>query len=203
MHGVQTKIWFLLNGVISNIGKIDRTRMGKSQFRLLPTCIRRGGLLFDDKSLHSVSGRRKEPMTRALVTLATIGSLLTCALSFSQEKAGESTQGKDASILKVADSKLGTAVEDRQIVGEGTHFVVGQKVYLWLELQGGPADSITVTWKHGEKSYQTALKVGGPTYHTWAYKTVAMAGDWTVSVTDAAGNELKQLSFTVGEAGGK
>ena len=116
------------------------------------------------------------------------------------------TQGKEASAAKepaggtltVSEAKLGTSVEAKQLVGEATTFDLNQKVYLWLELKGGPADDITVTWKTGEKSYPTTLKVGGPTYHTWAYKTAAIAGSWSVTVSDSAGKELKQLEFTVG-----
>ncbi|MGA9120281.1 MAG: DUF2914 domain-containing protein [Bacteroidota bacterium] len=142
-------------------------------------------------------------MIRTIIGFALTTLVLAFSTATAQEKASQAPQEKMKGVLEVSEAKLGTAVENRQIVGEGETFAVGQKVYLWLELKGGPTDSVTVTWKHGEMSYPTMLKVGGPTYHTWAYKTAAMAGPWTVSVTDAAGNELKQLNFTVGESTGK
>jgi hypothetical protein len=79
-----------------------------------------------------------------------------------------------------------------------TEFVLNQKVHIWLALEGGPADGIVVTWKQGEKACETKLSVGGTTWHTWAYKTAAVAGPWEVTVADAAGNVLKKLAFTVG-----
>ncbi len=138
-------------------------------------------------------------MMHRIVGFAAIALALTAATVFAQEKSAPAATEKPASTLTVADAKLGTGVENRQIVGEATTFDLNQKVYLWLELTGGPADSITVTWTTGDKSYKTMLKVGGPTYHTWAYKTVSVAGPWTVSVTDASGSALKQLEFTVGD----
>lgn len=142
-------------------------------------------------------------MTHRIVEFAAIALALTAATVVAQEKSTPAATEKPASALTVAEAKLGTGVENRQIVGEATAFDLNQKVYLWLELTGGPADSITVTWTAGDKSYKTMLKVGGPTYHTWAYKTVAVAGPWTVSVTDASGTTLKELEFTVGVGGAK
>jgi len=142
-------------------------------------------------------------MTHRIVGFAAIAMALTVTAVVAQEKSAPAATEKSASTLTVADAKLGTGVENRQIVGEATTFDLNQKVYLWLELTGGPADSITVTWTTGDKSYETMLKAGGPTYHTWAYKTVSIAGPWTVSVTDASGTALKQLEFTVGGGGAK
>jgi len=39
--------------------------------------------------------------------------------------------------------------------------------------------------------------VGGNPWRTWSSKTAFKAGDWTVTVTDAGGNTLKELKFTV------
>ncbi len=140
-------------------------------------------------------------MVRRIFAFLAVAVVLTSLTAVAQEKSGGTE--KEKATLTVSEAKLGTGVENRQLVGEATTFDVNQKVYLWMELKGGPSDSITVTWKCGEKSYHTALKVGGPTYHTWAYKTASIAGSWTVTVSDAAGTELKQLDFTVGAAPGK
>ncbi|HTY57608.1 MAG TPA: DUF2914 domain-containing protein [Bacteroidota bacterium] len=104
---------------------------------------------------------------------------------------------KPAAGLVVTEAALGTAVQERKLLGERTEFTLNQKVYLWLALAGGPAEGLVVTWKQGEKTYETKLGVGGTTWHTWAYKTAAVAGPWEVTVADAAGNVLKTLSFTV------
>ena len=104
---------------------------------------------------------------------------------------------KPAGPLKVDAAGLGTAVQNRELVGEAVEFALNERVFLFLKLSGGPAEDITVTWKHGELKYDTKLNVGGSPWRTWAYKTAAVAGDWTVTVTDAAGTLLKQLEFTV------
>jgi hypothetical protein len=99
--------------------------------------------------------------------------------------------------VQVAEAKLGTGVQDRMVTGEATSFAVNDKVYVWLKLTGGPSDDIKVTWKMGDYSDSTALKVGGDPWRTWANKTVFKAGAWTVMVTDAAGATLKELTFDV------
>ena len=127
--------------------------------------------------------------------------LVVCAwflpAAAAQDTAAPPAKKKPAAGLVVTEAALGTAVQDRKLVGENTEFTLNQKVYLWLALAGGPAEGLVVTWKQGEKTYETKLSVGGTTWHTWAYKTAAVAGPWEVTVADAAGNVLKTLSFTV------
>ncbi len=137
-------------------------------------------------------------MIHRIMAFAVVAIALASQPALTQGKEASAPKEKVAGTLTVSEAKLGTSVENRQLAGEATTFDLNQKVYLWLELKGGPADDITVTWKNGEKSYATTLKVGGPTYHTWAYKTAAIAGSWSVTVSDAGGNTLKQLDFTVG-----
>ncbi len=136
-------------------------------------------------------------MKRILVSLLLLSALSIPSVR-AQDKAAPPAKEKPAPGLTVTEAALGTGVQDRKIVGERTEFALNEKVYIWLALSGGPADEIVVTWKQGGKSYETKLNVGGKTFHTWAYKTAAVAGPWEVTVTDAAGNELKKLEFTVG-----
>jgi hypothetical protein len=103
--------------------------------------------------------------------------------------------------LKIDEMKLGTAVENREIVGETAEFSVGQKAYVWMKVVGGAGDSLSVTWDFGDKSYTTVLTIGGSPWRTWSYKTLYGAGDWKVKVTDSAGNLLKELEFKVKESG--
>ena len=142
-------------------------------------------------------------MTQRIAAFAFLAVALLSQTAWNQGKEATPAKEMAGGTLTVSEAKLGTSVEGKQLVGEASTFDLNQKVYLWLELKGGPADDITVTWKNGEKSYATTLKVGGPTYHTWAYKTAAIAGTWSVSVSDAAGKELKQLEFTVGAKAAK
>lgn len=101
--------------------------------------------------------------------------------------------------LEIAEAKLGKDVQNREVVTDTTGFAVGDRVYLWLKVTGGPSDSLTVTWKTGDQTWTSKLNIGGSPWRTWAYKTAYSAGEWTVTVTDAAGTALKEMSFTVAE----
>ena len=99
--------------------------------------------------------------------------------------------------MQVSEAKLGTNVEQRELTGEDSSFALNSKVFLWLKTTGGSSDQLTVTWKTGDLTYSTTLLIGGSPWRTWATKTAVKAGDWTVTVTDASGNTLKELSFKV------
>jgi len=99
--------------------------------------------------------------------------------------------------LQVVDAKLGKGVQDRKITEEATTFAVNERVYLWLKLAGSPADTVKVNWKIGDKVEPYTLKVGGNPWRTHASKTAYQAGEWTVTVTDANDQVLKELKFTV------
>ncbi len=99
--------------------------------------------------------------------------------------------------LKVAEAKLGKGVQDREITEEASSFALNEKAYLWLRVTGGPSDPIQVTWKTGDHTDSVPLKVGSTSWRTWSSKTLWMAGDWTVTVTDAGGHVLQEVNFTV------
>ena len=101
-----------------------------------------------------------------------------------------------AGSLQVAEAKLGKGVQDRQITEEATTFAVNDKVYLWLKVTGGPAD-LKVNWTIDDQTDAVTLKIGGDPWRTWFIKTAFKAGDWTVTVTDADGQALKEMKFTV------
>jgi hypothetical protein len=131
----------------------------------------------------------EDSMKKQLVALTLVLFFLTPAFLYAQEK--------EASGLKVKEAFLGKNVENKKIVDTTSTFVVNEKAYLWMRLTGGPADSITVTWKTGDQSYPSNLNVGGSPWRTWSYKTLYTAGDWTVTVTDADGRVLKEMMFKV------
>jgi hypothetical protein len=99
--------------------------------------------------------------------------------------------------LQVADAKLGKGVQDRSITEEATTFAVNDKVYLWLKLTGGGSDPVKISWKVGDSVDTVTLKVGGSPWRTWSSKTAWKAGDWTVTISDASDQVLKELKFTV------
>jgi len=97
----------------------------------------------------------------------------------------------------VTDAKLGKNVVDREITDETTTFAVGEKAYLWLRVEGGTGEVLKVIWKIDDQEYPVDLHIGGSPWRTWATKTLHLAGDWTVTVTDAAGNTLNEASLKV------
>ncbi len=111
-------------------------------------------------------------------------------VSFAQEPA--KTSG-----IQLVDARLGKDVKDRAVVDEDSVFSKGSKVFLWMKFTGGASDQVTVTWKTATFSHNTSIVVGGSPWRTWASKTVGKSGDWTVTVTDAGGKVLKELSFKV------
>ncbi|MEX1139885.1 MAG: DUF2914 domain-containing protein [Bacteroidota bacterium] len=102
--------------------------------------------------------------------------------------------------LEVTEAKLGKSVENRELAEETATFALNDRAYLWMRVTGGPADSISVTWKTGENTHESKLNIGGSPWRTWSYKTCYVAGPWTVTVTDAQGTVLKELTFTVEDA---
>ena len=119
-----------------------------------------------------------------------------CLVIFSSFLTAQESQAKSKDI-QIVDVKLGKDVKDRVLVNEDSTFSLNSKVFLWLKVTGATSETLTITWKQGEKSYTTTLSIGGSPWRTWANKTLAKAGDWTVTITDAAGNLLKVLSFKV------
>src|SRR3954467_7102345 len=96
--------------------------------------------------------------------------------------------------LQVSDAKLGKGVENKEIKDEATEFAVGEKAFLWLKLAGGTGD-FKVNWKVGDATDTVSLTAGGTPWRTWSNKTLHKAGAWTVTVTDAAGATLKEMTF--------
>ncbi|MFQ5798093.1 MAG: DUF2914 domain-containing protein [Bacteroidota bacterium] len=126
-------------------------------------------------------------------------SFMIYVLTFSLTESTRATQQQEMmeGELRVAEAKLGKDVVDREIADETSTFAVNDRVYLWLKVTGGSADSVAVTWKHEDLSYSYTLKIGGSPWRTWAYKTAWKAGDWTVIVTDSDDNVLKEMNFKV------
>lgn len=98
---------------------------------------------------------------------------------------------------KVTEAKLGTAVVDRKISGETSTFAPGQRAYFWFRVEDATDQLLTVTWKVNDLAFPIGLRIRSSPWRTWASKTLHIAGDWTVIVTDAAGATLHESRFTV------
>jgi len=60
----------------------------------------------------------------------------------------------------VTDAKLGRNVVDREITDETTTFAVGEKAYLWLRVEGGTGETLTVVWKINDLEFPVDLSIG-------------------------------------------
>jgi hypothetical protein len=98
---------------------------------------------------------------------------------------------------KVTEAKLGKSVVDRKIAEETTTFAPGDKAHLWLKVEDAAGETLTVTWQINGQPYPATLQIGGSPWRTWASKTLHIAGEWTVTVTDAAGTTLNESKFIV------
>jgi hypothetical protein len=119
--------------------------------------------------------------------------LTLCCGTFSRAQEGEAAAGG----IQITEAKLGTGVENRELIGEDSTFALSSKVFLWMKVTGGTSDQITVIWKNGETTHPTTLMIGGSPWRTWATKNATKAGEWSVSVTDTAGSVLKEMTFKV------
>ena len=103
-----------------------------------------------------------------------------------------------------AEIKIGTDIENREIVGEATSFAAGTpKLAAWTRITGaGQPTQIWHVWKrNGEELSKISLNVTSSYFRTYSRKDVnGQAGNWTLEVRDASGAVLASKDFTVGEA---
>lgn len=108
------------------------------------------------------------------------------------------TATEAAPVAATLDSAaVGTAVENRELVGEGTTFPEG-KVFCWSKIaSASAATTIKHVWYNGtEKMLETPLNIPFTPYRTYSNKNV-VPGNWKVEVVDATGAVLKSIEFTV------
>jgi pyruvate/2-oxoglutarate dehydrogenase complex dihydrolipoamide acyltransferase (E2) component len=96
-----------------------------------------------------------------------------------------------------AEVKVGTGVENREIVGEAATFPTGTTVWVWSRVLNGEGN-VKHVWKRDGKDVWTAtLKVGSKRWSTQSRRAIPGAGSWTVDVQTEAGASLGTVSFTV------
>jgi hypothetical protein len=98
---------------------------------------------------------------------------------------------------KVIEARFGRNVADRTIVDQTTAFAPGEKACLWLKVEGASGETLSVNWSINQQSYPVGLAIGGSPWRTWASKTLHVAGEWTVTVTDGSGAILYETGLTV------
>jgi len=114
--------------------------------------------------------------------------------------AGRSARTTPApSTLSVPEYGVGTAVENRQLVGHSGRYPEGTQVWFWTRVQGGTrGDTIDHVWlREGVEATRVSLKIGGSSWRTYSHKTLhaGVAGDWVVEARDDAGRVLARSEF--------
>ena len=103
------------------------------------------------------------------------------------------------SLLRITEYGVGTAVENRQLVGQSDRFTEGTRVWFWTRVQGGTrGDRIDHVWlREGVEATRVSLEIGGPSWRTYSTQTLyaGAAGDWAVEARDDAGRVLARSEF--------
>lgn len=105
-----------------------------------------------------------------------------------------------AAVLELVSAVVGTGVENREIVGEGTAFSEGQVACLTkVQTTAAPTTIHHVYSVDGKEINDIALNINGSPWRTWSRKTV-WPGAWKVEIKDDAGTVLKAIDFEVSAA---
>ena len=108
-----------------------------------------------------------------------------------------------ASVLS-AEAEVCTAVVDRMPSGGGVSFPADVvSLYCWSRITGVEDEvNIKHVWLYEGKTMAVVdLLVKGTPWRTHSQKKILpeWTGRWEIKVTDLAGNELKSITFTVGD----
>ena len=107
-----------------------------------------------------------------------------------------------ASTVSVGEAAIGTAVEDRVLVGQGFQFdsAVG-RLYAFTRIVGAPSETqVSHRWYYGEQLMaEVSLPVRGANWRTWSTKSVMpqWVGNWRVDVVAEDGSVLDSLNFSL------
>lgn len=109
----------------------------------------------------------------------------------------DAPQAAASSHLSVSGSGVGTAVVDRQLVGQADRFAAGSRVVFWTHVVGGRAgDTIDHVWlRDGSVVGAASLSVGSPDWRTQSRRVVDPGGHWVVEARDADGRVLVRHEF--------
>lgn len=104
--------------------------------------------------------------------------------------------GKDTSGAS-AEVKVGTGVENHEIVGEAASFPAGTTVWVWSRVVNGEG-KIKHVWKRdGKDIWSATLALGSRRWSTQSRRAITTPGSWTVDVQTEAGASLGTASFTI------
>ena len=96
-----------------------------------------------------------------------------------------------------AEVKVGTGVENHEIVGEAATFPAGTTVWVWSRVVNGEGN-IKHVWKlDGKEVWTATLPLGSKRWSTQSRRAITTAGNWAVDVQTEAGASLGTVSFAI------
>lgn len=145
---------------------------------------------------------------KRLIIFAAGALVAATVLADNNEGVGAGAPEADAAVaaaggdMKIeADLKVGTDVQNRDIVGEGASFPAAtQSVVAWTRVTGAAQPTqITHVWKRdGVEISRVPLNIQSASFRTYSRKSVAgLPGAWSVEVLDASGASLAKKDFSV------
>ena len=106
--------------------------------------------------------------------------------------------------LSVETIEIGTAVENREIVGADSSFApTVENLFCFTKINGAQdtTEVYHVWFYKDEEKARTPLTIRSSSWRTWSSKTIleSWTGPWRVAIEDQNGNVLAEKSFTVSE----
>ena len=96
-------------------------------------------------------------------------------------------------------------VIDREPVGSASGFSKNvEKLYCWTKITGvtSGAEVVKHVWYYGDREMSSvSLTIKGSPWRTWTSKKIvpSWSGTWTVKIFDSEDNEIKQVTFVIGD----
>ena len=102
-----------------------------------------------------------------------------------------------SAMLAVPDYGIGTAVEQRVLVGEASEFRTSTEVAFWTRVIGGqPGSHVRHVWMYeGGVIGSIELSIGATHWRTYSKQTLRRAGNWAVEAQDNDGRVLARATF--------
>ena len=132
-------------------------------------------------------------MLRSIV----LASLMFSTVALADDPKPPADKPAEKSTAASAELKVGTGVENHEIVGEANTFPAGTTVWAWSRITNGDGN-VKHVWKlDGKEVWTATLPVGSKRWSTMSRRTIDTKGSWEVAVTTDAGDSLGTVSFTV------
>lgn len=109
-----------------------------------------------------------------------------------------------AQSLSVETIQIGTAVENRELIGADTTFAPSvEQLYCFTHITGAQdtTEIYHVWYYQDEEKARVSLQVRSNNWRTWSSKSIlsSWTGPWRVMIEDADGNVLATENFTIKE----